>query len=303
MRLHTLAAGLLFLAGSATFAGAQDVRVQFNLGTSERPLTGQRYQTMRALAHYLDERADYAADEAARRARDANPRERRSLWALQHFSGQARNFHQRMDNYVERPWNLPNEVRELNAEARRVNQRMRAAGVFRETWTSWSAVLDALGRMNRLLAGQRVSVPPAHRTEWGDYQRDYAPWSRGGYGDMSGDRLVGGRLQEFRQLADRLETETARARDDAEYVGRASARNAMVSREIGRLSQHASALQNRTQSSALDKSDVAPTVRTLLSDARRTDRSLRSSSAFNELRSTWTSVIRTLEQMDDMVST
>jgi len=301
MRLHSLTAGLLFLAGSATLAGAQDVRVQFNLGTRERPLTGQRYQTMRALAHYLDERAEYAVDEAARRA--DTPSERRSLWALQHFSGQANNFHQRMDNYVERPWNLPNEVRQLNEQARRVNQRMRAAGVFRETWTSWSAVLDALGRMNRLLAGQRVSVPPAQRQDWGDYQRDYAPWSRGGYGDMSGDRLIGSQLQEFRQLADRLETQTARARDDAEYVGRASARNAMVSREIGRLNQHASALQNRTQSSALDKSDVAPTVRTLLDDARRTDRSLRSSSVFNELRSTWTTVIRTLEQMDDMVST
>ena len=305
MHLHSrsLAAGLLFLAGTATMAGAQDVRVQGGLGIRERPLTEQRYQTMRALAHYLDERAQYAADAAANRGYDGSPNERRSLWALRHFAGQAHNFHERMDSYLERPWSLPNEVRQLNDQARSVQRRMRMAGVFRDTWAHWNNVIDVLGRMNRLLAGQQVSVPPAHRPEWGDYQRDYAPWSRGGYGDVRGDRLVGSDLQEFRQLADTLENQAVRAKNDAEYAGSFSARDSTITRDIGRLSERASALQDRTRSTALDKSDVRPTVRGLLDDARKTDRDLRSSQAFDEVRQTWSSVIRTLEQMDELVRT
>jgi hypothetical protein len=303
MRLHSLAAGLLLLAGTATLAPAQDVRVQLSLGTRERPLEGQRYQTMRALAHYLDERAQFAADEAARRAQNGSRSERRSLWAIRQFAGQANNFHERMDSYLERPWNLPNEVQQLNSDARRVSRTLRMAGVFRNTWDSWNAVIDVIGRMNSLLAGHQVSVPPAHRAQWGDYQRDYAPWSRGGDDTMSGDRLTGNELQEFRQLANTLETQTNRARQDAESIGGPSARSAAVSRDLARLSEQASALQDRTRAPVLDKSDVAATVRALLNDAQQTDRDLRSSWAFAGVRSTWASVIRTLEQMDNLVRT
>ena len=172
----------LSLVGPA-LASAHDVRIQFQFGTREHRFEGRRLETMSALAHYLDERTHHAADQAIGSSHRGSHSERALLTSITHFAEQAGDFHSRMDRYEEQPWEVPAEVSHLNEDARAVNARMRRARVFEHTWDDWDAVLDVLDRMNRLMAGQDVQVPPAHRPGWGDYDRDYAPWRDRHYSD------------------------------------------------------------------------------------------------------------------------
>jgi hypothetical protein len=175
-------AGALALAGfalllplaAASSAGA-DIRIRF--GTRERPLEGRRYETMRALAHYLDERAAYAAEQASDERR-GDRRDRRFGDSVVRFSKQSRSFHERMDRYVDSPWDVPNEVGRLLEEARDVKGRIKDARISGETVEAWNDVLDVLDRMERVLAGEDVEVPSPHRRGWRDYDRDYRGYDR-----------------------------------------------------------------------------------------------------------------------------
>ncbi len=165
-------AGLTFIAPVVGSAFAQpDIQLRFRFGTREHPLEGHRYQTMRALAHYLDERADDAAHRAADSTRYGR-RERRFLDAIHHFAADAHAFHERMDGYVDSPWEVPGHVEHLVSDAHRVSDDLRSARVYEETWDDWDAVLDVLDRMERVLEGEDVRVPPAHRRDRDD-DRDY----------------------------------------------------------------------------------------------------------------------------------
>src|SRR5262249_29039537 len=164
---------LLPLCG-ALAAGA-DLHIRF--GTRERPLSGHRYETMRALAHYLDKRAEYAAETGSDERR-GNRRDRRFADSMVRFSKQARSFHERMDRYEDSPWDVPNEVNRLLGEARDVKGRIQDARPDTETVEAWNDVLDVLDRMDRSLAGEDVNVPPAHRRGWRDYDRDYRGYDR-----------------------------------------------------------------------------------------------------------------------------
>lgn len=140
---------------------------------SDRVLEGGRYRTMRALAHYLDERTQHALDQAAESAHHGDRSEQRFLGSIQHFSRQASQFHEQMDRYAESPWDVGDDIEHLTRDARRVSDRIRAAHVFEHTWDDWDAVLDVLDRMERVQAGEHVQVPNAHRRGWRDYDRDY----------------------------------------------------------------------------------------------------------------------------------
>src|SRR5262249_27176919 len=56
-RALLMAGGLALAAGTAAPPAEAQISVQFRFGTPDRPLEGRRYQTMRALSHYLDEEA------------------------------------------------------------------------------------------------------------------------------------------------------------------------------------------------------------------------------------------------------
>src|SRR5262249_21667808 len=87
--------------------------------------------------------------------------EQRFLSAIQDFARRADRFHSRMDNYQTSPWDVDSEVRVLLRQARSVNGRLRSAHAFEETYDNWNDVLDVLGRMRRVMAGQHT---PASRT-------------------------------------------------------------------------------------------------------------------------------------------
>src|SRR2546426_11508579 len=60
MRTHIKRIGLAAVAVAALAAGAGRASAQTVWGTYEQPLEGRRFETMRALAHYLDEAAQDA---------------------------------------------------------------------------------------------------------------------------------------------------------------------------------------------------------------------------------------------------
>lgn len=159
-------------------AGA-DVAVKMQYGTQQRPFERRQFQTMRALAHHLDERAQHAAEQATEEA--GRGYGQRYLNSVTEFAQRAHDFHTRMDNYREQPWEVPREVQQLNDQARIVSNRLRRNHTFRATWNDWDGALDVLALMNRVMAGENVSVPPAHRMGWSDHDRDYGPWRHGNW--------------------------------------------------------------------------------------------------------------------------
>src|SRR5205809_6521900 len=93
--IGTIAAGVL-LGASLPSAMAEAP-----YGTRGRPLEGQRYETLRALASHLDETArgalEGAADESHRGA--SSSEEDRFLSSIRAFARGAESFHRRVDDY------------------------------------------------------------------------------------------------------------------------------------------------------------------------------------------------------------
>jgi hypothetical protein len=172
------------LIPAAIPASAQTL--QFRFGTSSRPLSGQRYETMRRLAHYLDRVAEHAAREADDRSSGGGYYddhgaygERRggsSSRALYDFATQAEAFHQRIDDYVSSPYDLPNEVLALERAAKRVERRIGRGGIDRHVASDWREVRDVLERMKQVLYGRNVGLPSG----WNRYSGDYQPYLRFG---------------------------------------------------------------------------------------------------------------------------
>lgn len=116
-------------------------------------LGGRTYDSVRELAHRLDERAHHAADQAAEGAHHGARNESRFLDAVTHFARRAADLHERLDRYRESPCDVPSEVNHLVRDARTVNGRIHKAHVFEHTWDDWDAVVDVLDQMQRLVGG------------------------------------------------------------------------------------------------------------------------------------------------------
>ena len=295
-----LTAGLgLILIGSAVPASAQ--RAVY--GTRNSPFEGRRYETMRALAHYLDETAQDALQTAVEDAR-AGASERRVLPLIRDFARRADDFHKLMDNYEATRQDVPPRVTDLITRARRVNDRMGTSYVAGTTRQDWVQVVDVLDRMKRLMGGEDVQVPVAHG-RLDDYDRDYGMF--GGVrrtGDEGGSPLglSGTRLADFRRLAIYLDESTQRSQQLAEgsrvsYGGRQE----QFLSDLRRFGERAHDVRLRADAGEVNPREMRPIVSQLLQDARTTDRSLRDTRAFPEVWDQWTRTIDTLDKMAVLV--
>jgi hypothetical protein len=165
----TAVAALSGLLLSTAGCAAHDYDVRYD--RDERAERGRRYQTMRALAHELDERAERAHDQARENARHGGREEKRFQDSSEHFARRAASFHERMDRHEDSRWDVPSEVRHLNQDAHDVSRWIRDARVSRRAHDDWDGVLDALGRMNRLVEGDEWTAAPQERDR-GRYDRD-----------------------------------------------------------------------------------------------------------------------------------
>ncbi|MEO6323580.1 MAG: hypothetical protein ABIQ65_03055 [Thermoanaerobaculia bacterium] len=310
-------AALASLVGAATLllsapASAQ-VSFQFRLGTRDKPLQGRQFETMRALSHYLDVSAQDAIETAGNTVRKTSRSNRQFLRSLDDFARRADSFHERMDQYETRPWDLPREVVALDQSARRVNDTIRRARIYSGVAERWGQVVDTLDRMKRVLAGEDVRVPAAHR-HGRDYDRDYGPFADNrDPRDVhqvqpaqpvllppSSDMIVlnGRRLDEYRQLARDLEDHSARtleiasrmSRDDREY-----SQDLFLS--LQKFSTDARTQRNRTDQGQIDRKDL----NRLLSDAHESDRRMREGHVFPRAWEEWKQCMTALDRMIDLI--
>ena len=209
--------GALLLAGPADLT-AQGITIRFG---RDKPLEGQRFTTMRGLAHRLDEAAQKAAFGAGDTQEERNGRmQQRFLWAINDFARQARSFHERLDRYQNTPWDVADEVNALGQRARQVSSQLRGARAFPETYDDWAYAVNTLNLMNRSLAGENVPMPAErHAYQPFDENSRYSDGRHAQGFEGPGDRnayVTGPPLREFRRLASSLTQESDRAVTAAE---------------------------------------------------------------------------------------
>jgi hypothetical protein len=323
-----LAGGLaLGVVASAPPADAQ-IRVQFRFGTPDRPLVGRQYQNMRALAHYLDEEAWEASNEANETVA-YSPRQARVLQSINEFAQRADSFHDRIDAYQTRPWNLPDEVVELDVMAQRVNRDIRRSRSWSPVYEQWNNVLVALQRMKQVLAGNEVVIPQPHR-RWGDWQRDVGPFTSGytphvdrdrddrreagnypgsvnhGYPNpntYSGNTLNGGTLDEFRNLARQADQSMARALETANRYGGQRGDDGRLRSDLARLNDQVSNLWTNVDTEPVSAAQWSGTITQYLNEARTIDEGLDRTNAMSGVRPELQRTISLLSRMQQILST
>jgi len=288
--------GLMLLGPVALPASAQVV-----YGSRNRPFEGRRYETMRALAHYLDETAQNALQTAVADAR-RGASERSLLPAFRDFAQRADRFHTEMDNYETNRRDVAPRVSDLIQRARRVNERLPGTYLATSTREDWTNVVDVLDRMKRVMAGQDVEVPMAHGG-FEDYDRDYGMFGVRRTGDSGGSAFgwQGNRLADFRSLARDLDESALRSHQIAEQ-NRAnySARQQEFLSDLRRFAERSHAVRVQADNRDVSRRDIAPIVNQLLQDARATDRSLRDTRVFPQVWDQWTRTIDVLNRMADL---
>ena len=302
------------LAVVGTLAGARYASAQTVWGTYDQPLEGRRFETMRALAHYLDEAAQDALAGTVQARRRGTPADRRYITAVRDFARQAESFHTRMDDYDVSPFEVPDEVDYLAARARRVSQLVRGVGAYQGTYDDWNSVTDTLSRMRRVLNGEDVEVPAAH-DEYGDYNRDYGYLGRGGtadrgtvttgrtdtYGGYPGTTLTGARLQQFRELAHQLDTSASRTLAAAERGAPNDDRARGILADLRHFAEQARNLHDRSDANEVAPREIGGIIDHLREDARLADRNMRDARAFSDAWGEWSRTIDVLNRMADLM--
>jgi hypothetical protein len=299
--------GLTVMGPVVTSASAQIYSSDPNRRST---LEGERFETMRSLAHFLDEGTQFTLEEATDAlANSRNRNDRALVSALQRLADRTSTFHDRLDSYEANPWDVDTEVRSLLTEARRVNSRMRRVNAVSNLYDDWAAVVDDVNRMQRLLAGEDVQVPSAH-AEWDNRDMDNRRSATDGYGGVrqvgnyGNDRtawIAGRDLQEVRRLSHDLDTQARRALATAERNTDASGRGAQLLGDLRHFVNQTSALHDRTDSDRIDPRDFGPVVAHLMEDARAADNSMRQARVFSDAWDEWQRTIKTLEQLDAIV--
>lgn len=276
MRTNSFFLAATAAAGVLLGPALQTVSAETLYGTADRPLAGQRYETLRALAQHLDETARGALEGADDNARRETESAASFLWSISSFARGAEDFYGRVDNYRAVPFEVPASVDDLTTEAQQVNERIRSARALESTYPDWKAILDVLGRMRLLLSGRDVDVPGAHVV---------AP-------------LLGARLEELRRLASDLDSSAIRAYETAkEKLGDYPERGRQFLDELHYFLARSRDLQGRVVAAQVNPQQIGPVVDRLLKDARDADRGMRAARVFT---STWEDSGRTITILERM---
>lgn len=262
--------------------------------TSSGDLEGSRYETMRVLAGRLVDRLQGTRDEL-RVTREAES----EMSTLATLIEKARRFRDSMENYSNPPRYVRDDVNELDRIARDMESRTRNVQVSTRAYDNWRGALDVLDRMQRLLAGQDVDIPPASGPSTGSGGSTYPPYpSTGGtYGSV----LSGTALEDFRRSAHEIVVRGTLARDAAERSGTVyNDSDRRVLSDLSYFLSQARDLDNRALATSVDRRDVRPLVERLSDDARRLDSAMRVSSAFSRTNADWAEVMRGVQRLLDL---
>lgn len=278
MKRKTLFLVATAAAGVLLGPALQKVSAETPYGTAGRPLEGQRYLTLRALAGHLDETAQGALDGADDEAQRGTSSAAMLQSSIRSFARGADDFHRMVDNYRTLPFEIPAQVADLTTAAQQLNDHIRAARSLESTYADWQAILDVLERMRLLLAGRDVLVPAAHVVA----------------------ALSGSRLQEFRQLANDLEISATQAHETAKRdLGGYRERGQQFLGELHHFAVQSRGLHSRADAAPVNPQQMGPIVDGLLEDARQADRRMRDARVFT---SVWDDSGRTITILHRMAS-
>jgi hypothetical protein len=158
--------------------------------TPHPALAGANYDTFRALARFLDTEMQHALTGAEKAAAGLRPMRLVSS-NLRMFARRVRTFQTRVEGYRTAAFDVAQEVTALSNRTQALSRRLRRMNLFEHTNEDWDAMADALGRMQKLLAGQAVTVPPAHTPR----PVPSVPPLLRRPGAMHGDRMAPGRTR------------------------------------------------------------------------------------------------------------
>ena len=285
--------GALLLTGPAVAPARAGITIRF--GRGENRLDDQRLNTMRRLAHHLDQAAQTAAHTAGDTAQERNGQMRqRFLWAINDFARQTRSFNERLDNYGNSPWDVADEVAALDQRARDVSRQIRSANAFPDTYEDWAEAVNALNLMHRSLGGQDVAIPSAGRRPYQPFDDDVRhadsrPDPGPGGSDSRDGYVTGTSRREFRRLANSLSVEMERATSLADRRPAQSDRDNQAIAEFHDFAQRVSDLNQSADAGFVNSREIGPIVGHLLDDAHQNDRSSRERNAYPRV--DWTASI------------
>ena len=281
MRVALWAVSVLLLAGpSASSPPASGIEPLY--GTRQRPLAGDRYQKLRGLAQYLDQTAQGALEGATddvSHGTAGGSEEGRFVFSIRAFARTTSEFHRRVDQYAQRPFEVPPQVVMLTQTARDVSERIRAAHALESTYDEWEGVNDVLQRMSLLLAGSDVKVPAAYVVP----------------------ALSGPSLQQFRQLVHDLDISTTRAHATAKREVGKYPRGEQFLGELSYFAVQSHDLHVQADNGPIGPQLLGPIVDHLLEEARLADRRMRDAKALAEVWDDSGRTITILERMATLV--
>jgi uncharacterized protein Yka (UPF0111/DUF47 family) len=260
-------------------------------------LSNPSYERMRQYAHDLDELARHASEQAQSRqgAYRGFRRDTKFLRSIDHFADRVEQFHERLDSYRTRPWNVDEEIEHLLRDARTVQTRLRRARfVDRHTVADWN---EAVRLLNQMASEYQAGISPyGGRYPSGTYPGGYgnppgsAPNPRGGSYDPHGS----GQSGEIRQLAQELDERASRAE---ELAGRY---NSGYASNIRHFSEQARSFRDRVENSRISGSELRSQVNHLLEDAQEAQEELRRTRVSSDLAAEWDGIVRVLTRMRDL---
>lgn len=325
MRFHANIRVLAWVGCAAlipSLSAPAQVSLQFHFGEddyhridSRHPLQGRQYQTMAALAHTLD---DIAQDlnrsiyRAARRDRS----QVRLLASVSDFARRTADVHNRMDSYLDAPWEVRRDVDELSRRATDINQRIVRGHLFPDTYELWRSAIDVVGRMQQVLRGAEVQLPVSpvrHGPDWTDWNHRDADRNGNGVPDRlegqappppperPNDRERGGfnapNISELRQLGRELDERVMRTRDSMPR----GERDPRAPETLDRFISDTRRLRQTLDTGPFDVRDLKQTVSRLLDDARHTSELMRRERSFQGDQNDWQRIVEILSRMQNLL--
>lgn len=256
-------------------------------------IEGSRYETMRVLSERLVDRLESLRDELR-----ATRNTRAEIPVFADLIERSRRFRDSMQNYSNPRRYVRDDVNEIDRLAREYDDRTRSVSASNRAVEEWRRVQNVIDRMQRLLAGENVEIPPrgAESPSYPTY-----PNAPGGPSGNYGSVLSGPALDDFRRSAHELVVRSTLARDTAERSG--GGYNESARRLLGDMSYFVSGardLDSRAAADSVDRRDVRTSVDRLMEDARRIDRSLRDANLYTTSWTDWTEAMRLLQRLSEI---
>lgn len=261
------------------------------------------YERMRQWAHELDQVARHASEQAQAQQggyrgfrRDTN-----FLRSIDHFADQAQAFHERMDNYVTRPWNVDDEIATLLRDARDVQYRIRRARfVDRRTARDWDHVVQLLNQMTseyRTYAWNREGRFGRDRRDNPNAPGNTYPDTRGneGYAQPNDSSTYSTDLQ---SLAQELDERAARI---VQMSDRSGSRYGNSS-DFRRFSDEARDFRTAVEGRQLSQPELRSRVNRLLQDAQTAHEEISRSRIGSDVAAEWDGIVQVLNRMRDLMA-